>query len=124
MDLGLTKHKTHNFKFPKIAPELYAPFIRGYWGGNGLITVRKNTPYIHLNSKSESLIFSMKGFLASQGLKSGKTDVIRRKNSITYQLSYHNYHDVKKFYFQLFRNVPAHITFSEQEIKLKNILSL
>lgn len=125
---GCVKAKTHILEFPQLDRKLYQHFIRGYFDGDGCITVNSTTqiPNISITS-TEMLLTEIQNILIE---KSGlsKTKFVKRhkdrKDKIT-TMCYCGHNNALKFYHYIYHKTNLFLQRKkdkfEQVFKEKNL---
>lgn len=84
-NLGFTKNKTNDFTFPNIPKELYLHFLRGYFDGDGSMSMyRPNDGYIRYSASicgTESFLYSIKEYLQNEYSIKFNTNLYKRFNT-------------------------------------------
>jgi intein-encoded DNA endonuclease-like protein len=95
VNIGLTPNKSLTVKFPKIEKEFLHHFIRGYFDGNGSISIdkTKNLVRVKFTSGSNDFIVALQNILNDLEIK---TTYMHPKEN-TYELGIPNKFSTRKF---------------------------
>jgi len=121
LEYGLTPNKTKTINFPDVPCEYLGDFVRGYFEGDGCVTVGKDTKWRKVPRISVSFVSSSKVFLDELkkrlGLNGG--GVYLNKNTSVYFLMYSGFLDVFKLYYFMYDNTNSNMCL-ERKVKKFN----
>jgi len=81
---GITSNKTFTFKFPETIPEhLIRHFMRGYFDGDGCLSIKNITPQCYYLSASKQIIYDFKEIIDNIGITSTRMDILERDGCAT-----------------------------------------
>lgn len=114
-NLGLTKNKTIDFKFPEIPKDLYLHFIRGYFDGDGSMSMyTPNDMYTRYSISicgTESFLLSIQEYLKAEYLIKFNSKLYKRFNTenCCYSLNATGKNNVIAFLDLLYKNSTIHL---------------
>lgn len=97
MELGLTPNKSKTKVFPYVPDEYLSDFIRGYFDGNGSISITKNRPNLNISCGSEQFIKTLSekiSIIIGDNVKY-YTDY---RNNVNYYIAISKKYSIIKFY--------------------------
>jgi hypothetical protein len=113
--LGFTKNKTNDFAFPNIPKELYLHFLRGYFDGDGSMSMyRPNDGYIRYSASicgTESFLNSVKEYFKNEYSIKFNTNLYKRfeTENCCYSLCLTGKNNVITFLNLLYKNSSIHL---------------
>jgi len=112
--LGCTANKSLTLKFPTNVPnELLHHFIRGYFDGDGHISLDKKlvNPYYHINiTSTEQFIITLKEILSTNNITTGKSYKRYKDKEVSAHTVYVMNKSAKEFVDYIYSNATLFLT--------------
>ena len=115
---GCTMNKSFTKEFPQIKTNLIRHFIRGYFDGNGNVTVCNNTITFKIYTASEKFAYSLKNILEKE--LETKINIHKRKN--VFELSKTEKKIVKKFCQYIYKYSKIKLERKYKKFKDSNVI--
>ena len=111
-NLGMTRNKTFTLKFPNIQEEYIRHFIRGYFDGDGCISINKDKHNVRVNfvGTEDMLKHIVEIFVKECGAH--KPDLIENSNNngnIVYSVQWGNIYTCHKIYNYLYKGANIYL---------------
>lgn len=114
---GCIENKSKTKLFPEIKEELFYDFLRGYFDGNGSVSVRKFTTYFRIYTGSRNFAKGLQEKLSSLGYTCGLFDKIDDKNCGVAELCIGRREQVNQIYDKMYFDTDLFLHRKKEKLK-------